>query len=379
MSLFALAPSQPLEMVPIYTANRPSHGIIPTELVDKVKTYYESKGHSHIADDLQRQVGQFDHTRLQRPVRAATRQAPTLLADGQVVKVYTAKNTEKLRLREMRSSSTPSADKSVNEAYDGSKATYDFLKKRYGWKSVDNHKMPLYSTVHYDRNYCNAFWDGDEMVYGDGDGKFFNRFTKSIDVTGHEIGHGLTQERCGIAVSKDGRPTGVDYEQEAGGINEALSDILGIQIKQNALNLTSAASDWLIGSEIIAEYKGRKYALRSMADPGKGFVNHPYLGTDSQVATYPDYLARREQGEVDPHDSSGIPNKAFWHASIKLGGYSWEKAGRIFFETMPLIKFDETFAGLAEKTIGTAGRIFGRGSPEEGAIIEGWKVAQVIL
>lgn len=378
MSLSSVAPSVYNDTVVTYAAAHPSHGIIPSELVDKVKNYYDQKGHTHIADDLERHSHQNDHTRAQRTLRQASRDM-TVLPDGQVVKVYSAKNTERLRMKLMRSDASVSSDKSVNEAYDGSKATYDFLKKRYNWRSVDNHKMPLYSTVHYDRNYCNAFWDGDEMVYGDGDGKFFNRFTKSIDVAGHEMGHGVTQERCGTAISKDGKPTGVDYEKEAGGINEALSDILGIQIKQNALGLTSAQSDWLIGSEIIAEYKGKKYALRSMANPGTGFVNHPYLGTDTQVWRYSDYLSRAETENVDPHDSSGIVNKAFWHASTKLGGNSWEKAGRVFFEAMPLLKFDETFAGIADKTIATAGKLFGQGSTEESAIIESWKVVEVKL
>src|SRR5690606_31441109 len=115
------------------------------------------------------------------------------------------------------------------------------------------------------------------------------------------------------------------------------------------------------GEKLLKTIRGNKYALRSMTAPGTAFVNHRYLGTDSQVALYPDYLARAEKEDVDPHDSSGIVNKAFSHAAIKAGGFTWEKVGRVYFEAMPYLTFDETFKGMADKTIATAQKLFGAG------------------
>ncbi len=370
--------------VPIWDVNHRPHGIIPHKLTQRAIDHYELKGHMHKVADLRRNLEHAHGVRDHRLAKQTAHQGHPAhqahehtLPDGQVVKIYTAGNKKKLRKTLERDSAKPVRDTSANEAYDGAVQTYNLLKDVYHKKSIDGKGFPLLGTVHYDRNYCNAYWDGDEMVYGDGDGKIFNRFTKCIDVPGHEQFHGVTQELAGTAVSADGKPTGVDYEKEAGGINEGLSDIFGIQVKQRFLGQTAQESDWLIGEGLIKSQKGHDYALRSMKAPGTGFVDHPQLGTDSQVATYGDYVARAESEEVDPHDASGIPNRAFYEASIRLGGNSWDKAGRIFFETYPVLVFGETFKGLADKTIATAEKIFGKGSAEQQAMQHAWTVVQV--
>jgi Zn-dependent metalloprotease len=80
------------------------------------------------------------------------------------------------------------ADVEINEAYDGSGATYDFYAQLFGRRSIDGNGMRLDSTVHYGTRFENAMWNGRQMVYGDGDGRIFNRFTASLDVIGHEDG-----------------------------------------------------------------------------------------------------------------------------------------------------------------------------------------------
>jgi Zn-dependent metalloprotease len=370
-------PSQDSQPVLLWSSEQKSHGMIPPHLISRAAQYYKNKGDDHIVEDFARQLA---HSHSIRHNRATGKdEHKTLLPDGQVVKVYSAKNTEKLRLQLIRDTAKVSTDRTVNEAYDGASATYQLLKEVYKTKSVDGQSYPLNNTVHYDRNYSNAFWNGAEMVFGDGDGKIFDRFTIAIDVTGHEIGHGVTQDQCGTAISKDGKPTGIDYTGEAGGINEGLSDILGIQVKQRAKKQTALSSDWLIGEGLILGSNGKKYALRSMSKPGTGFVNHPRLGTDSQIGNYADYVSASRAGEVDPHDSSGIVNKAFYEASVKLGGNTWDKAGMIFFKTLPSLKTNENFAGIADKTIATASKLFGKDSPEESAIRGGWKTVGVKL
>ena len=355
---------------------RTPQGIVPDHLIEKTIGYYSKKGDMHIVEDFNDNANHFSAMRLRRRNRTSSRDT---LPDGQIVNIYTAKNRKKLHKWIVRDGDdAPVHDRSVNEAFNGANQTYLLLKEVYNTNSIDNAHFPLRSTVHYSRNYANAFWDGDEMVYGDGDGKIFNRFTVAIDIPGHEIAHGLTQERCGTEISSDGKATGVDYEGEAGGINEGLSDIFGIQVKQRFKGETAEQSDWLIGNKLLKTINGKTYALRSMTAPGTAFVDHPYLGTDTQVGRYSEYVARDNLEEVDPHDSSGIVNKAFSHAAIKVGGNTWDKIGKVYFDTMPRLAFSETFEGMANKTIKKAQEIFGKGSYEEGAVIEGWKVVEVI-
>lgn len=356
-------------------------GIISHQLNERVIAHYELKGHTHVVNDLKSHMTHMHHVkanRLDKQVAHIQSQSQGVLPDGQIVKIYTANNKKKLRAELEREGKKPVRDTSVNEAYDGAAQTYKLLKDVYHVKSIDGKGFPLIGTVHFGRNFANAYWDGDEMTYGDGDGKVFTRFTKCIDVCGHEMFHGVTQERSGTATTMDGSPTGIDYEKQAGGINEALSDIGGIMVKQRFMGHTAETSDWQIGAGLIKSKNGQEFALRSMKEPGTGFVNHPQLGTDTQVKNFGEYMQRAEFEEVDPHDSSGVVNKAFYEASIKMGGLTWEKAGRIFFETYPYLVFDETFKGIADKTAATAEHIFGKNSAEHSAILHGWTSVGVL-
>ena len=149
-----------------------------------------------------------------------------------------------------------SKDVAVNEAYDGAGATYDLYYDIYERNSIDNRGMSIVSYVHYDVNYDNAFWDGSEMVYGDGDGEIFDRFTKCIDVIGHELTHGVTQYEANLA-----------YSNQPGALNESMSDVFGSLVKQRTLKQTAAKADWLIGAGLLMP-KIHGKALRSMKAPG---------------------------------------------------------------------------------------------------------------
>ena len=88
---------------------------------------------------------------------------------------------------------------SVNAAYDGAGAHYDLFKKICQRDLLDDKGFPSDSTVHYGRNYDNAFWNGKQMVYGDGDGDLFGNFTKALDVIRHELTHGIVQFEANLA------------------------------------------------------------------------------------------------------------------------------------------------------------------------------------
>src|SRR5262249_56444152 len=104
-------------------------------------------------------------------------------------------------------------DQQVDEVYDWLGVTFDFYSTAYGRNSIDGAGLPLVATVHYSVDYDNAFWEGSQMVYGDGDQKLFATFTGPLDVTGHELTHGVTQYSGGL-----------DYNGQSGALNESLSD-----------------------------------------------------------------------------------------------------------------------------------------------------------
>jgi len=117
----------------------------------------------------------------------------------------------------------PTDDVAVNEAYDGLGSTFDFYWNIYSRNSIDGNGLPLAATVHYDQGYDNAFWNGERMIFGDGDGTYFNRFTIAVDVIGHELTHGVT-----------GSERNLDYQGQAGALNESVSDVFGSLVKQHA-------------------------------------------------------------------------------------------------------------------------------------------------
>jgi Zn-dependent metalloprotease len=151
----------------------------------------------------------------------------------------------------------------------------------------------------------NAFWDGDEMTFGDGDGRVFVGFARSLDVVAHELGHGVTQFDVGLV-----------YRSQSGALNEHYSDVWGSAITQFAEGTDAGSADWLIGDEVLAPgLEGQ--ALRSMKAPGTAYDN-PLMGKDPQPDHMRDYYAGPDDNQ-GVHINSGIPNRAFCLTSIEIG------------------------------------------------------------
>ena len=279
--------------------------------------------------------------------------------------VYDARHGTTLPGKLVRGEGDPkSKDKIVNEAYDGSGKTYDFYSEVFGRNSINDRGLRLDSTVHFDRNFDNAFWNGRQMVYGDGDGDIFERFTKCLDVIGHELTHGVTQFEADLA-----------YQDQSGALNESISDIFGSLVKQYALNQTAKQADWLIGAGLFTK-KIKGVALRSMKAPGTAY-NDPMIGRDPQPAHMKDFVkTRSDNGGV--HINSGIPNKAFYELSIRLEGHAWERAGRIWYVTLrDKLRADSQFQDCAEMTYAVAGELFGTHSKEQQAVRESWAIVGI--
>jgi Zn-dependent metalloprotease len=261
--------------------------------------------------------------------------------------------------------SPPVADVAVNEAYDGSGVTYDLFFDIYGRNSIDGNGLNLTSTVHYQKSYDNAFWNGKQMVYGDGDDdlppaqRLFNRFTIAIDVIGHELTHGVTQHAANLA-----------YQGQSGALNESWSDVFGSLVKQYSLKQSARDADWIIGQGLITP-NINGIGLRSMKAPGTAY-DDPMLGKDPQPAHMQDYLnTTDDNGGV--HINSGIPNHAFYVAATEIGGFAWNKAGLIWYKALTgQLTQTATFQQAANLTYAVAGQLYGQGSLEQIAVKTGW-------
>jgi Zn-dependent metalloprotease len=255
----------------------------------------------------------------------------------------------------------PSDDVAVNEAYDGAGTTFSFFRDAYERNSIDGRGLELVSSVHYGSRYENAFWDGAQMVYGDGGGQLFNdgAFTRALDVIGHELTHGVTQYTAGL-----------EYSKQSGALNESFSDVFGVLVKQYAAHEEADEDEekWLIGAGSLVPKWGR--ALRSMKAPGTAWQGDQQPGHMDQYVDLPDDNdPNNDNGGV--HINSGIPNRAFYLAATALGGYAWEKAGRVWYVTLTdKLQPDSQFEAAATATVEVARELFG--DDVERAVTAAW-------
>lgn len=270
-----------------------------------------------------------------------------------------------------REGEPPVRDVAANEAFDGCGDTWDLFHDIYDRNSVDGRGLKLESTVHYQESYDNAFWDGRQMVYGDGDedmdpeDRIFNRFTRSVEIIAHELTHGVSQNEANLT-----------YWQDTGALNESFSDVFGILVKQYKYKHTVLETDWIIGSRLFTE-NVRASGIRSLIEPGSAY-DDPILGKDPQPGHLKDYvITSSDNGGV--HINSGIPNRAFALAAIEIGGYAWEKTGMVWYKTLISgMREDSQFQDAADQTAYYAGELFGFGSLEQNAVVRSWRSVGLI-
>jgi Thermolysin metallopeptidase, alpha-helical domain/Thermolysin metallopeptidase, catalytic domain len=258
--------------------------------------------------------------------------------------VHTAANGSTLPGQVVRSAGeADSGDAAVDEAADGITATLSTFADVFGRSSYDGKGAQVVLTVHYEQGYDNAFWNGEQLVFGDGDGTIFGSFTKPIDVLGHEFTHAVTQFTAGLT-----------YRGQSGALNESVSDCFGMCVKQRAAGQTAEQADWLVGEGIFLPGVQAR-ALRDMAHPGTAY-DDPTLGKDPQVGDMSDYVdTSDDDGGV--HTNSGIPNRAFYLAATAIGGDTWEGAGQIWYAALTggQVGAATDFAGFAAATVAAAG------------------------
>ncbi|MFG6279450.1 M4 family metallopeptidase [Microbacterium sp. 5K110] len=272
-----------------------------------------------------------------------------------------AGNSERLPGRRVRTEDdAPTGDRAVDEAYDGLGATFDFFWDAFARNAIDGAGGSLSATVHFGDDYDNAFWNGERMVFGDGDGEVFIGFTRSLSVIAHELGHGVTEAAGGL-----------EYQGQSGALNESLSDVFGVLAEQHARGQRADEASWLVGAGIFADAV-QGVALRSMSAPGTAY-DDDVLGADPQPGHVRDYV-ETDDDNGGVHINSGIPNRAFFLLATRLGGFAWERAGLIWYRTLTsgTLPLTADFAAFAAATRATAAAEYGEESEEVDAVRAAW-------
>ncbi|WP_371928736.1 M4 family metallopeptidase [Rossellomorea sp. KS-H15a] len=242
-----------------------------------------------------------------------------------------------------------SYDAAAVDAHYYAGTTYDYYKNTHNRNSYDGNGAALKSTVHYGRNYNNAFWNGQQMVYGDGDGSTFVSLSGGLDVIAHELTHAVTDTTADLI-----------YQNESGAINESMSDIFGTLVEYDANN----NPDWEIGEDIYTPNKSGD-ALRSMSDPAK------YGDPDHYSVRY---TGTQDNGGV--HINSGIGNKAAYllsqggtHYGVKVTGIGTDKTGKIYYRALTqYLTPSSNFSQLRSAAVQAATDLYGAGSAEVASV-----------
>jgi Zn-dependent metalloprotease len=279
--------------------------------------------------------------------------------------VYDADASFDLPGRLVRAEGDPATgDASADAAYDGAGLTHELFWQAFDRNSLDGRGMPLVSSVHVGNKMNNAFWDGQQMAYGDGDGELFTPLALSLSVVGHELTHGVVQYSGGLT-----------YRDQSGALNESCADVFGSLVVQRSLGQAAAEANWLVGEEILGP-DVRGDALRSLKAPGTAY-DDDVLGVDPQPFHMDDYVVTSaDKGGV--HINSGIPNHAFYQLAMLLGGPAWEAAGSIWYAALQEIRNPlATFSDWADATVEAARTQFGSGSRQVVFTRRSWKLVGV--
>jgi len=256
----------------------------------------------------------------------------------------------------------PVSDAIVNTNYDRLGSVYDCYSTLFGRDSFDAAGAKMISSVHYSTNYVNAFWDGTQMVYGDGNGVDADNLAKSMDVTAHELTHAVTEYESNLT-----------YSGESGGLNEAMSDIFGNVCEWYRDGQVVSANTWMVGEDIWTPATAND-ALRYMNDPVKD---------GASLDHYSSYYSG-----VDVHYSSGIANLAFYllsqggthprgKSTISVTGIGIAKAAQVFYRAnASILTSNASFEDAKTATVQAAQQL-GYTAAEIDSVAKAWQAVGV--
>ena len=243
----------------------------------------------------------------------------------------------------------------VSAAYNTRKV-YDYYKNTFGRNGIDDNNMNYLTVVHLKENYANAFWNGKFVCFGDGDDQTFSALSGSLDITAHEIQHGVTEFTAGLI-----------YENQSGALNEGYSDIFACMVDRD---------DWTVGEGVTLVSPGY---LRSLANPALGLDPLP-----TKMSEYRN-LPNTEQGDHGGvHINMSIPSRA---AYLMADGLTAEGLGtsigrdkteRIFFRALTTyLQASSQFLDARVATLQAAEDLYGAGSTEVTTVQASWDAVEV--
>lgn len=248
-------------------------------------------------------------------------------------------------------------EKPAVDAHYNSEAVYEYFLEEHDRNSIDGKGMAIKSTVHYGEDYNNAFWNGEQMTYGDGDGEFFVPLSAGLDVAAHEMTHGVTTHSAGLK-----------YRNQSGALNEAFSDIFGALVDEE---------DWEVGEDIMADAakaSGRT-SLRSLSNPSKYPVGEDYVPYGDGNGMYPSHMDEYYDLPLDldnggVHINSSIINHAAYITGEQIGK---EKLGQVYYRALTVyLTPDSDFSHAREVLIQSATDLYGEHSEEAQATADGF-------
>lgn len=243
------------------------------------------------------------------------------------------------------------------DAHYNSEVVYDYYLEEHGRNSLDDKGMAIVSYVHYGENYNNAFWNGRQMTYGDGDGSYMVPLSAGLDVAAHEMTHGVITNSANL-----------QYRFQSGALNESFADIFGALID---------SEDWEVGEDIMgpgAKADGR-VSLRSLSDPSKYPVKADYVPYGDGKGKYPAHMDEyydlpRSLDNGGVHINSSITNHAAYLIGEKIGK---EKLGQIFYRALTVyLTPTSDFSDARRSIVQSAADIYGEASAEAKATAEGF-------
>lgn len=235
---------------------------------------------------------------------------------------------------------TTTAQRAAVDAHYYADQVYDYYLNTHNRNSYDGKGAPINSVVHYSRNYNNAFWNGQYMVYGDGDGRTFTALSGANDVIAHELTHAVTETTANLA-----------YENQPGALNESFSDVFGYFVDPE---------DWLMGEDVYTPGVAGD-ALRSLSNP-------TLYGQPAHMNQYQN-LPNTEDGDWGGvHINSGIPNKAAYNTVQAIGK---AKAEKIYYRALTqYLTANAQFVDAKKALMQSANDLYG--STEAQAVTSAW-------
>jgi Zn-dependent metalloprotease len=243
---------------------------------------------------------------------------------------------------------------------DNMSTVYDFWHENFKRESFDAQSAVIKYYGNYGKDYDNAFWDGENLVFGLGDPSFFHPFGNFIDIQAHELGHAILQYEADFI-----------YDGMSGALNEHVADVFGICVKHWTEGKEAGQASWLLGEGL---WVNKKYkALRSMSAPGTAY---PDDDQPEHMSNF--YNGREDNGGV--HINSGIPNKVFYHVATRLGDNSWDKPLKIWYQTIKDQRVTNKNTSFGQFAIGTykvAKKKFGESVAD--TVRDSWKLVGLIV